>query len=146
MQVETFELEAELKKKFGNLSEYYDIYFVNDDSNRINISTSSPIKISFELNKLKDFVSVYEITEDNTIKEVDYVKNGNTIEVATKSLGKYVVSYKELKSQNSNQNSENNVDVTKEKQSKGLFYIISGIIATIIVGMFITISKYKKVK
>ena len=34
--------------------------------------------------------------DDNTIKLVDYVKNGEFIEITTKNLGKYVVSYKEL--------------------------------------------------
>ena len=96
LKAKEFELTDELKNKFGSLSEYYDIYLADKKLNRINITSISPIKLSIRLNGTKKFIGVYEIMDDNTIKLVDYVKNGEFIEITTKNLGKYVVSYKEL--------------------------------------------------
>ena len=81
LKADKFELADELKGKFGELSEYYDIHMINSNSEKLNITSSSPIKISIRLKGLKEFIGVYEITEDNKIKLVDYVKNGNNIEI-----------------------------------------------------------------
>lgn len=124
------------------MSEYYDIYLDNG-LERIDFTSESPIKISIKRNKSKRFIGIYEITEDNKIKLVDYERNGDNIEIITNKLGKYVVSYKEVKSENSNQNSDNNFDISKATKDKRLFYII-GAVTTALIGIFIIIFKKKK--
>ncbi len=96
LKVEEFALLEELKGKFGDLSEFYNIYLTDENLTRVEVSSKKPLKISIKLKTLKDFIGVYEITNDNTIKPVNYTKNGGNIEITANNLGKYVVSYKEL--------------------------------------------------
>lgn len=86
---------SSLLNTFGEMSEYYDIYLDNG-LKRIDFTSESPIKISIKRNKNKRFIGVYEITEDNYIKLIEYEQNGDNIEIVTNKLGKYAISYKEL--------------------------------------------------
>ena len=56
-----------------------------------------PIKINIKLTANKKFVGVYEIVDSNTVKPVHYTKSGDNIEITAHNLGKYVVSYEDLK-------------------------------------------------
>jgi len=96
LTVDTFHLDDKLASKFGNASEYYDFYFLNKNSKKVNIESTKPLKITIPLSLMKEFIGVYEIDDKNNIQSIDYVKNGNHIEITTKTLGKYVVSYQEL--------------------------------------------------
>lgn len=141
IKIEEFELSEELIGKFGDVSEYYDIYYANNNSNRVKVSSSSPIKISIRLKGLKEFIGVYEITDNNIIKPVDYVKNGNNIEITSKSLGKYVVSYKEIKIVSPSITVP--VGSEKNNKNKNLIWII-GSIGAIILGFAIYFFKNPK--
>lgn len=90
-----FALPSSLLNTFGELSEYYDIY-LNRGLERIDFTSENPIKIRIKRNKSKRFIGVYEITENNKVKPVDYERNGDYIEIVANKLGKYVVSYKEM--------------------------------------------------
>lgn len=151
LKVEDFTIPNELKDRFGSKSEFYDIYLTNAASNRLNINSSSLIKISMKLNELKEFVGVFEVTDDNTVKPVKYEKNGNSIEISANSLGRYVVSYKEegevIKNEeiNSGKNpeiveKENSKEITKENKRDS---IIWGIIAACIVIMLLSVYLFK---
>ena len=110
---------------------------MNSNSEKLNITSSSPIKISIRLKGLKEFIGVYEITEDNKIKLVDYVKNGNNIEITTKNLGKYVVSYKELKAVSPNAT----LPVIYVHNKKNNFMWIVASIGILVLGLIIYILK-----
>lgn len=95
LKVSSFELDSSLTDKFGADSEYFDIHLLDSNYARVDLTTESPMKISITLKKTMDFLGIYEITKDNKMKEIDYVRNGDTIEFVTNKLGKYVVSYEE---------------------------------------------------
>lgn len=120
--VDEFELASELEGKFGNASEYYDIYLLKGDE-RIDIKTTSPTKITIKLKGLKEFIGVYEISDGNVIKPVNFVKNGGNVEITTKSLGRYVVSYKELKIVSP----EETLPVTSKNKTKKMVWMIASI-------------------
>ncbi len=141
LKIEEFELSEELKGKFGDASEYYDIYYTNNSSNRVNVSSESPIKVSIRLNGLKEFIGVYEITDNNAVKLVDYVKNGSDIEITTKSLGKYVVSYNELKPTSPEETIP--IKIKKNNKNKNLVWIIASI-GVILLGFAIYLFKNPK--
>ncbi len=91
-----FELSSELRSKFGEDSEFYDIHILDNNLTRLDLNSKSPIKITISLKKAKRFLGIYEITDDNNIKIIDYERNGDNIEIITNKLGKYVLSYTEL--------------------------------------------------
>lgn len=95
LKVSSFELDSSLTDKFGADSEYFDIHLLDSNYARVDLTTESPMKISITLKKTMDFLGIYEITKDNKMKDIDYVRNGDTIEFVTNKLGKYVVSYEE---------------------------------------------------
>lgn len=95
LKSEQFELTEEQKEKLGEMNECYDIYLLNQESKRINVSSEESIKIRVKLKEGETFIGVYEITETNTLKSVNYAKSDNSIEIKTNKLGKYVISYKD---------------------------------------------------
>lgn len=125
LYVNSFELIEDLRNKFGSESEYYDIYLTNDKSERVELHSTDFIKINIKINTDKEFIGVYEITNDNIIKPVDYVKDGDNIELSTKTLGKFVVSYKKDNKLSSSEHNE-------KKQKHGVIWIM--VIA--IIGLF----------
>lgn len=127
LDVSSFELSNSLVNKFSSESEYYDIHMLDTNSKRIDIHTDSPIKISITLKKTKKFLGVYEITDDNKVKAVSYQKNGNSIEIVTNSLGKYIVSYEELELVNPEES------IPKKSKYENILLII------FIIGMVITV-------
>ncbi len=140
LKSESFTLPDELKNKFGALSEFYNIYLSNKNAEKIDISSTSPIKVNIKLNSRKEFVGVFEITKDNTIKLVDYVKNGDSVEIITNGLGKYVVSYKELETKTPTED----IPVIKKDQDNYLIWIITGgIISVLGISLYIVKKNHK---
>lgn len=125
LEVNSFELDDFLKDKIGQYSEFYDIHLLNTNSKRIEINTSTLIKISINTMKTKKFLGVYELTKENELKEVEYERNGNSIEILTNKLGKYVISYDEL--------DETDAEIPKKTKYGNILLII------LIIGMIITI-------
>ncbi len=140
LKTEEFTLADELKNQFGDASEYYNIYLENSAASILNVNVTSPIKIKIRLNEMKEFIGVYEIADNNVIKPADYVKNGNYIEISTKTLGKYVVSYKEIKSVSPTITDP--ITTNKEQKGNNLVWIIGGI-GVVILGAFIYFFKIK---
>ena len=137
LKVESFELPESLKEKFNEISEYYDIYLLENNSEKININSSDPIKISIKLNDSKEFVGIYEILDDGKVTSLDYTRDGKNIILKTNHLGKYVVSYKEAKSNNSADNT-----ITKKKENNHyIILMIAGGITFIIGGVAYAFSK-----
>lgn len=95
LNISSFDLHSSLTDKFGADSEYFDIHLLDSNYAKIDVDTSSLIKISIYLKKTKDFLGIYEITNNNVVKEIEYEKNGDSIEFVTKKLGRYVISYEE---------------------------------------------------
>ncbi len=133
-----FELSSELNGKFGKDSEYYDIHILDQNASRLDITSQSPMKISIALKKTKRFLGVYEITDDNNIKLIDYERNGDNIEILTNKLGKYVVSYKELEIVQP----DIKIPVVKEENNV-IVPIVIALTGVFIVGMILYISKKK---
>ena len=75
----------------------------------------------------------------NIIKPVDYVKNGDNIEITTKSLGKYVVSYKELKTVSP----EVTLPIITDNKRNNLMWIIASV-GVILFGFAIYVVKKPK--
>lgn len=134
LYINSFEVIEDIRHKFGSESEYYDIYLTNDKSERVDLYSAEPIKINIKINPNKEFIGIYEITNDNTIKPVDYVKDGDSIELSTKKLGKFVVSYKE----------ENKLSPSKSTEKNKKQGILWTMIITVIVLFGLSIYVFKK--
>lgn len=137
LKVESLKIPQELKDKFEEYSEYYDLYLVNNKSQKINLETTDEIIIYIKLNKEKDFKGVYEITDNNNIKLIDYIKTDENIIIKTDKIGKYILSYKNIK----------NINKEEKTKSKKGGYVVWPITFTIIISLVISIfvvrSKYK---
>jgi len=138
LKADIFELDDSLKNKVGGSSEFYDIYLLNLNSKRLEVNTSAPMKISINLKKEKKFLGVYELTKQNELKEVEYERNGDSIEILAKRLGKYIVSYDEF--------DETEVEIPKKTGFENIILIvlIMGIIITILDLIFYFIKKRRK--
>jgi len=125
LKVDSFELDDSLKDKIGKYSEFYDIHLLNANSKRIEMNTSNPMKISIHRMKTKKFLGVYELTKDNEMREVDYERNGDDIEILVKNLGKYIVSYDEF--------DETDAEIPKKTKYENIIIVI------LIIGMILTV-------
>ena len=143
-QVDSFDLSEELKKTFQDISECYDLYLADRNFERVKINSTMPIKINIKLTANKKFVGVYEIVDSNTVKPVHYTKSGDNIEITAHNLGKYVVSYEDLKEEKTT----NNVLVSeREKHGNYIFWLTIGSLAVILVlAIGIFKDKYREVK
>lgn len=128
-KIEKFKVAEELKKQFGEASEYYDLYLVNKNSERIRIKSTAPIMISIKLDKTKKFIGVYEITDNNGIKAVNYIKNDEIVEITTDSLKKYIVSYEKIKVSNAVENVPNH----KNKEKDYMLWLTIGCLVMIFI-------------
>lgn len=133
-----FELSSELKSKFGKDSEFYDIHILDKNSSRLDLNSESPIKITISLKKKKRFLGIYEITEDNNIKIIDYERNGDNIEIITNKLGKYVLSYTDLELEHPGIK----IPVVKEKKNVILPIFIT-LTSVAMIGLIFYITKKK---
>ncbi|HBA37654.1 MAG TPA: hypothetical protein DCY94_02935, partial [Firmicutes bacterium] len=116
LRSEEFKISDDMKNKFGNASEYYELYFTNAESKKININSSEAIKMNIKIDSSKELLGIYEITEANVIKSIDYAKNGEDIVFKANSLGKFVVSYKEKETNNSTETLAKKVGKMKYKE------------------------------
>ena len=124
-----FEISSELKDMVGKISEYFDIYMMNQDAQRMNVQTNDLIRIRIKRNKEKEFLGVYELINQKLVK-LDYVLYDEEIEIFTKGLGKYVISYQEKQEQKS--------DNTVASKKNFLWIIASGIVVLIgAIGYFV---------
>ena len=81
------------------------------------------------MNKEKEFLGVYELINQKLVK-LDYVLYDEEIEIFTKGLGKYVISYQEKQEQKS--------DNTVASKKNFLWIIASGIVVLIgAIGYFV---------
>ena len=74
-------------------------------------------------------IGVYEIADNNEIKPINYIKNGETLEITTDSLRKYIVSYKKLKVSNVAENTPN----YKNKEKGYMLWLTIGSLAIIFI-------------
>jgi len=137
---ESFGLSDQLKGKFGEASEYYDVFFADKKNGRVDIASSDPIKISISIDKSKKLLGVYEITSDGLVKKIDYKVDGKNIELSTKSLGKFVVSYDEVKEEIPKEDESE----TKDEQKKGNTTILFVMLCCIGIAVGLTILFLKK--
>jgi len=94
LKKEDFLLDTTLKDRFGSNSEYFELYLVDEDNVKINI-TNGTIKIVFTLDPEKNFMAIYQLDEKNNPKQLHYKKVGeNQIEIEPKTLDKYILEYK----------------------------------------------------
>lgn len=97
VKADKLDLYGQFVGKFDENSEYYDIYAVDADGNRVEIASDSLIKISANVKELKNFIGVYEIVQGDKLKLISYEKNGGKVEWTTHALGKFVMAYGETK-------------------------------------------------
>ena len=107
---------------------------------RVDIASSDPIKISISVDKSKKLLGVYEITSDGLVKKIDYKVDGKNIELSTKSLGKFVVSYDEVKEEIPKEDESE----TKDEQKKGNIPILFVMLCCIGIAVGLTILFLKK--
>ena len=94
LSASSFELPGQIKGRFNSNSETYNLYLTSNNSTRLDFNSDNILKISFRLKSNKEFEGIYEILDNNEIKELPYILNGNNIEITTYTLGRYVVAYK----------------------------------------------------
>ncbi len=128
-----FVLPESVKENFGSSSEYYDLYLTNNRLERVDVTSTSPIKISIKRKESKEFTGIYEILEDYSVKPIDYTENGRNIEVEVNALGKYVLSYNDLKPAGPE------APTTSETKNakKNVLWKIVGIVALLGIGIMI---------
>ncbi len=92
------------------------------------------MKMVLELDSTKEFLRVYKIHDDASVKKLNYKKNSDgTVEIETNHLGKYVVSYKEKEetSEIKQPTNEENVNQKEENKNNAFWIIASGIVASL---------------
>ncbi len=124
-------LTKKLSDKFGRASEYFEVYLVDNNEQKINIKHNMTMTI--KLDKEKKFLGLY-VLDGNKFKKVDYKKIADDkISVKVKSLGKYLISY-----------SEKDLDNSKtEINNKNLMIIIPIGIMILLIISFIFLKKRK---
>lgn len=143
LSASSFELPRQIKGRFNSNSETYNLYLTSNNSTRLDFNSDNILKISFRLKSNKEFEGIYEILDNNEIKELPYILNGNNIEITTYTLGRYVVAYK-----GDTMNTPlypNDRNVKKEKNNTFLI-ILSTIIALTLLALVIVIYIKFKVK
>lgn len=85
-------LTESLKQKFGEQSEYFSVYFVDTDGNRV--ATSLPVTMQIKLKDGQEFTGVYQVLPNGSTKTVDYVRvNDKEIRITAPNTGDYLVAY-----------------------------------------------------
>lgn len=113
----------ELRERFGENSDYVELYLGNANNEKINISSKVNMKIKLDTDK--EFLGIYEIRNGKP-QELKYKLNNNEIELETIGLGKYIIHYK-----------DDNIDNIEEEKHNfiwpliGILLIISVIVALI---------------
>ncbi len=138
LKKEDFELTKTLKQKFGEDSEYFELYLEDSKEKEINIS-SEKIKLIINLNNKKDLEGIYLINRGNAYENLDYkALSPNQIELELKSFGKLLIDYKnEIEKQDEKVQEE----IPKESNTL-IWYVITGIV--IALGAIIAIIINKK--
>ncbi len=142
LNVKEFAFDDNFTGRFGNASEYYNIYFENKASKLVNINAKEPFKVNIKITDMKELIGVFLINENNGIELVDYTQNKDVIEVSTKKLGKIVVSYNEIKPISPTKV----VSVGKNKRTIYIVSILAGITVVMVMGYVFLFGKkfYKK--
>ncbi|MDE5540108.1 MAG: hypothetical protein K2J20_06440, partial [Bacilli bacterium] len=142
----TLTLNNNLKNKFSSTSEYFEVYFSDELSNKIDLDTT--IQMTITLNKDKEFAGIYEIQGDSMATPVNYqVKSDGVVEIETNKLGKYVIFYKEevTETPTTTETPEEKPETTIKKHNDNLvWFIASGAVATL--GLSVLVLKKKEDK
>jgi len=116
-------LPEELKQQLGEQAEYFEIYIEDYTGNKISVN-SEDVKLIFNINKNKELNGIYIVKEDNTYEKVNYKLLGSDqVECNVKTLGKFLISYKEDQKQDKK-------EIKEETKSKSniIWYIASAIV------------------
>ncbi|MCI8575147.1 MAG: hypothetical protein HFI09_01625 [Bacilli bacterium] len=96
LQKQILPLSVTQVKKYGELSEFFELYFNNNLSEKINVSNEK-ITMFINLNKEKNFLGIYKIEGENAeLLSYEKVAN-NQIKIETTGLTKYLVLYEDKK-------------------------------------------------
>lgn len=124
-------LSKELQKKINGDNEYFEIYFENEKEEKISIDSVS-MKMTIKVDSNKKLSKIYEILEDDTLRELSYNKlSDDEIELEINSLEKYVISYEKE-------------DITIEpeyKENKNINFMLVG---SVIISILILITILRK--
>jgi len=119
-------MNRSLKKKVGEDSSYFRLYFVDKDGKEVKFDQK--MKITLKLDSSKDFKDLYKVTDKDKLEKLKYKKlSSNKIEVEVKDLGYYLIDY-------------SNDD--EEDSSFDFDYVIVGAIAMVLV--VVAVMVYKK--
>ena len=135
-------INSTLKERFGASSEYFELYFNNENLDKVEPNTI--MKLTVELDKTKKFLGIYEITENSLIRTLNYeVENDGSIKFETDHLGKYVISYNEETSEspvtNKPETSETRIN------NNVIWFVASGAVAAAgLMGLVLKKRKSKK--
>ncbi len=133
---EDLELPKTLKEKFGNDSEYFELYIEDLLEEEKNISAEN-IKLIVKINSEKEFAGIYNIKHGNIYEKLDYkVLKPDQIELNIKSFGKLLVDYKEQQQDKIIEPEE----ITK-KTNNLIWYVVSAIVFVLGIILAIRISK-----
>lgn len=133
-------LNDTLKQAFSSNSSYFEVYFSNANNEHELIKTDKYMNLRIILNPQEEFMGIYQINDDNTYDALTYEfgYNSNEIIVKTKTLGKYIVAYKEKTVENKSEISlpvvENVSPIINEGLNNNYFWIAASVIVLVIGG------------
>lgn len=122
---------SNITNKFSKNSEYFEIHFENKFNKKEDINGEMILTIN--LNKNKEFLNIYEIDNNKTIK-LDYEKEDNKVTIKTNHLGKYVIEYKD----------DEVKEETKEVVKSNINWSIASILILILGSVLVLIIKKEK--
>ena len=127
------------KQQYGDLSEYFELYFENNEKEKINL-VDSKMKMTIKLDSSKEFLGIFVVDKNNVVKKLNYkVISSNVIEVEGENLEKYIISY-QTKIKEDKDISNMKIE-DKDKANKNLKWILASFFVLIIGLIVIALKK-----
>lgn len=128
-------LNEEMQSKVGPLSEYFSLYLENDKGKLVKLPDST-YNLTITLDPFKEFKGIYEV-KNGELTELSYEKiNATKINVETKNLGQFVISYEEKKE-------TINENIVNKKEERPVLKIV---LAVVLISQFIVVFQVLKNK
>jgi len=129
-----------LKKKFTDISEYFELSMQNENSELINVD-SKIINLQIKLDTTKKFLGIYKVN-GNRVEKLSYkYVSEDEIKLNTNNLGKFIVSYEEKEIKKDDEKDNSSQEEFKEKND---FALIGVLLISILVSGTAGVILYKK--
>lgn len=141
-------LNKSLIEKFGNNSEYFELYLLDNKNIKVKLNKEK-IKMIVTIDSLKKFLGIYKVNNDGNTQKLIYKRiNNNQIELNIDNLDKYIIEYEKEENDDyvkktANEN-ENQTSKTEENDNNILWYTIGLLLFLAIIG--VSYIAYKSIK